>query len=178
MPGEITDPTARAGQVAALLRSRIYDGNYPAGSELPAQRVIASEYQISDATVNRAIAMLAVQGLVQTGSGRRTIVLPQYRYAVKLVLPADGSADLREVRRRLTERFDSDPSMSRADVTLTGETGAEFVFVLNAPNPGQAAIAAFTSAAFAVADGWDVTQAEVTITPSSGIGVHSRHQSQ
>lgn len=176
---EITDPTGIAGQVASLLRSDIYSGRYPAGSELPSQREIAASHRISDGTVNRAFADLAAMELVQTGSGRRTTVMPLYMHVVKVVTPISDKdhRQLRTVERRLTERLENDPAIGSATVLLAGQSGdwdsAEFQFTLTVPNPAQAAITAFSAVVFAAAGGtWDVARSSVHVQPLDG-----RHRS-
>src|SRR5260221_14155551 len=73
VPEGISDPTARSGQVAGILRAGILDGTYPADAPLPTQLDLARQHGISEATVNRAFAELAREGMVRTGSGRRTV---------------------------------------------------------------------------------------------------------
>ena len=92
MPVESPRPQYR--QLADLLRASIEQGEYPPGSELPAEDQLASLHGVSRATVNRAVLILRGEGAVRVARGRGTVVraLP--------VLRRDGitrqRADLRE----------------------------------------------------------------------------------
>ena len=92
MPVESPRPQYR--QLADLIRAAIEQGEYPPGSELPAEDQLASLHGVSRATVNRAVLILRGEGAVRVARGRGTVVreLP--------VLRRDGitrqRADLRE----------------------------------------------------------------------------------
>jgi GntR family transcriptional regulator len=92
MPVESPRPQYR--QLADLIRAAIEQGEYPPGSELPAEDQLASLHGVSRATVNRAVLILRGEGAVRVVRGRGTVVreLP--------VLRRDGiarqRADLRE----------------------------------------------------------------------------------
>ncbi|MFG2439600.1 GntR family transcriptional regulator [Streptomyces sp. NPDC048508] len=60
-------------RVAGVLLERIGDGTYPLGSGLPTQRELASEFQVSRDTVQRALRELANDGWIMSrqGSGSR-----------------------------------------------------------------------------------------------------------
>jgi DNA-binding GntR family transcriptional regulator len=61
-------------QLADLLRARIADGSYPAGTWLPRTRELASEHQLAGGTVQKALAVLRAEGLIQTVPGRGNVV--------------------------------------------------------------------------------------------------------
>ncbi|AXE86874.1 winged helix-turn-helix domain-containing protein [Streptomyces sp. Go-475] len=65
-------------QVAELLRNRIADETYPAGSMLPAQRQLAADLGVSRETLRRVLGQLADEGLldVRQGSGSRVLDQP------------------------------------------------------------------------------------------------------
>ena len=92
MPVESPRPQYR--QLADLIRAAIEQGEFPPGSELPAEDQLASLHGVSRATVNRAVLILRGEGAVRVVRGRGTVVreLP--------VLRRDGitrqRADLRE----------------------------------------------------------------------------------
>ena len=92
MPVESPRPQYR--QLADLIRAAIERGEFPPGSELPAEDQLASLHGVSRATVNRAVLILRGEGAVRVARGRGTVVreLP--------VLRRDGitrqRADLRE----------------------------------------------------------------------------------
>jgi GntR family transcriptional regulator, hexuronate regulon transcriptional repressor len=58
-------------QVAEQLRERISGGLYPLNERIPAERVLAKEFNVSRPTVREAIIALEIEGLVsvRTGSG-------------------------------------------------------------------------------------------------------------
>ena len=61
-------------QLAAYLRERIVSGEYPAGRKLPSIIELQAESGLSAKTVQRAIAVLAAEGLVITVPNRGTFV--------------------------------------------------------------------------------------------------------
>ncbi|MBS1860283.1 MAG: FadR family transcriptional regulator [Actinobacteria bacterium] len=60
--------------VAALLRERVEDGQYPPGSRLPAERQLAEELGVSRPTVREALAAMELMGVVDTHAGAGTFV--------------------------------------------------------------------------------------------------------
>jgi GntR family transcriptional regulator len=61
-------------QLARFLRERIVSGEYPAGRKLPSIIELQAESGLSAKTVQRAIAVLAGEGLVVTVPNRGTFV--------------------------------------------------------------------------------------------------------
>jgi GntR family transcriptional regulator len=61
-------------QLAAILRQRITAGEYPAGRRLPSIIELSAESGVSVKTVQRALAVLADEGLVVTVPNRGTFV--------------------------------------------------------------------------------------------------------
>jgi GntR family transcriptional regulator, transcriptional repressor for pyruvate dehydrogenase complex len=63
--------------LAAQLRSRILEGELPAGTQLPVERELAEQTGLSRTVVREALKMLAREGLVRTRAGRNggTIVI-------------------------------------------------------------------------------------------------------
>ncbi|GAB3823914.1 GntR family transcriptional regulator [Dactylosporangium cerinum] len=104
----IEAPKPQYAQIAALLRSRIDDGTYPAGSVLPSEPALADELRISRVTVNRAVAMLRSEGLVKVRRGAGTFVrsLPkiprdaQRRYAARDKGTGAGQVEVTELNLR------------------------------------------------------------------------------
>ncbi|GAA1954736.1 GntR family transcriptional regulator [Catenulispora subtropica] len=60
--------------VADVLRDRIENNVYPAGTQLPTEASLVEEFAIARDTVRRALAVLAEDGLVVTTHGRGTFV--------------------------------------------------------------------------------------------------------
>jgi GntR family transcriptional regulator len=56
-------------RVADDLRQRIEDGTYPPGSKLPSRREMKEIYEVSQIVVDRAMWMLAREGLTETLPG-------------------------------------------------------------------------------------------------------------
>jgi DNA-binding FadR family transcriptional regulator len=166
VPGDITDPTAIAGQVAWLLRGRIFDGTYPVGAEMPSQLDFAGQFGYSEATINRAFAELARQGLISMRSGRKTVVLPHYRYEVKIGVAApEGTKDISGMQRQLAGRAGAEPAMLGAVATLAAGRAVQVVTEVRAANPSQACVTAVAVLAAAAGDGWDTAQAFVSAEP-------------
>ncbi len=61
-------------QLADLIRAAITEGDYPPGSLLPSEPVLAERYGVSRPTVNRAISILRNEGVVRVERGRGTVV--------------------------------------------------------------------------------------------------------
>jgi GntR family transcriptional regulator len=70
----IETPKSQYGQIAELLSQRIDDGTYPPGSAFPSEDRIADELNVSRPTVNRAVGLLRMAGLVKVKRGAGTIV--------------------------------------------------------------------------------------------------------
>lgn len=62
-------------ELADDLRAAIEDGTYPAGGYLPTVAWIRDTYGATNDTVKSAFQVLAREGLIETGQGRRTRVL-------------------------------------------------------------------------------------------------------
>jgi GntR family transcriptional regulator len=61
-------------QVAGILRQRIDDGIYPVGGRLLAEDELATEFDVSRATIRQAVGELVTEGLVVRRQGRGTYV--------------------------------------------------------------------------------------------------------
>lgn len=57
-------PPAKAQTITNALAAKIVDGAYPAGTWLPSERELASEYSVDRSTVRRALNLLATRALV------------------------------------------------------------------------------------------------------------------
>lgn len=69
-----TPPVARYQQVADRLRDAIVAGDYPPGQALPSESVLAEQYGLNRTTINKAVRLLAAQGLVTVEHGRGAFV--------------------------------------------------------------------------------------------------------
>ncbi|GGM33393.1 hypothetical protein GCM10011608_17340 [Micromonospora sonchi] len=61
------------------LLSKIKDGTYPPGSQLPSGRALADEYDVSQSTISRAVARLRDQGVLVGRPGRGVFVAESSR---------------------------------------------------------------------------------------------------
>lgn len=61
-------------RIADELRKGIRDGTHPPGSRLPTLAVLAAEHGVSDIVARQAVAVLRVEGLVETRRGGGTVV--------------------------------------------------------------------------------------------------------
>jgi DNA-binding GntR family transcriptional regulator len=68
---------AKAGykHVASELRAAIERGEYPPGSMLPSQLTLAKLYGLNQTTINRAVNLLANEGLVRVEHGKGAFVM-------------------------------------------------------------------------------------------------------
>jgi len=65
---------SRYAALAAALRARILAGEWPPGSALPAESLLASQHQVALGTMRRALEQLVQQGLVERLHGKGTFV--------------------------------------------------------------------------------------------------------
>lgn len=65
---------SRYGALAAAMRARIVQGEWPPGAALPAEQALAAEHGVALGTMRRALDLLAEQGLVERVHGRGTFV--------------------------------------------------------------------------------------------------------
>ncbi len=70
-PDRATDPTPLYYRLESILRGAIEMGEYSVGQNLPSERELGSQYEVSRITVRRALDALARDGLVLRGRGRR-----------------------------------------------------------------------------------------------------------
>jgi hypothetical protein len=72
--GSQRDSPSPYERIAADLRTRIAAGEWGPGIPLPTMAELAREHHVAPGTVQRAVALLREEGLVEVSSGRRTAV--------------------------------------------------------------------------------------------------------
>jgi GntR family transcriptional regulator len=70
-------------KVSTVLRSRIIDGTYAEGEQIPTEDLLTLEFKVSKATVRQAVLELVQSGLVQRKQGKGTFVLPSVVHHVR-----------------------------------------------------------------------------------------------
>jgi len=65
---------SRYGALAAALRQRVIDGEWPPGTALPAETSLAAEHGVALGTLRHALELLAEQGLIERRHGKGTFV--------------------------------------------------------------------------------------------------------
>lgn len=75
--------------IAAAVRTRITNGEFGPGADLPSEAALSTEYRVARGTIRRALDQLGLEGLIITMPGRGRIVasageaapasVPQYR---------------------------------------------------------------------------------------------------
>ena len=58
--------------IAGAIRKKIEDGEYPLGSRLPSERVLAEKFYVNRMTIRRALAVLESQGMIKRRHGSGT----------------------------------------------------------------------------------------------------------
>jgi GntR family transcriptional regulator len=92
----VDDPRLpRHYRVYRVVADRIAHGDLPPGAQLPSERSLCDELQVSRTTVRRAIAALSEDGLVEAAPGRGTFVT-----GGPLVEPANGLLSFSELGRQ------------------------------------------------------------------------------
>lgn len=66
---DFTSERARYRQLADILRHRVVSGEREPGRNLPSEADLGSEYQLSQATIRRALALLRAEGHVESVRG-------------------------------------------------------------------------------------------------------------
>lgn len=174
MPGDISDPTAVSRQVAARLRAEIYAGAYEQGAAMPTQRELVRQYgdAYSEATMYRALAQLAREGLITMGQGRKTTVNPRQAYRVEVAARWTGSGTVSEkatarVSSVLTRLRDADAAIADVGLTVDQGTLATVAAEVETADPAQAVIRGWLIAVQALGGGgWDLAGASVAARPA------------
>ena len=98
---EPLEPRAsRVEQVVERIQTGIYEGEFPAGSELPAEGKLAEMAGVSYTVIREAMRTLRTHGLVEISQGRRPRVKPAGPDAVRDTLDAmlrRSSSSIREL---------------------------------------------------------------------------------
>ncbi|HRQ22079.1 MAG TPA: GntR family transcriptional regulator [Anaerolineales bacterium] len=77
----VVQPKSVADQVEEILRGKIRDGTYPAGSRIPSESELSEGFGVSRATVRTVLAKLAVNGMILRKQGDGTYVNSRIRVA-------------------------------------------------------------------------------------------------
>lgn len=92
-----------AAQLAQLLRATIRTGSLVPGDRIPSENEIVDQHRVSRATANRALAVLAEEGLITRRRGTGSLVasiamlaevhpMPGTRISARLPTPAERDA--------------------------------------------------------------------------------------
>src|SRR5581483_8162918 len=85
-PIDKTDPMPRYLQVRRVLEESVRSGQYRPGSQLPGERELAQQLQVSQMTVNKAILALVNDGWLRREIGKGTFVSDGFRPPLPEVL--------------------------------------------------------------------------------------------
>lgn len=69
-----TSPVPRWQQVADIIKDRIADGTYPAGSRVPSVVQLQNEFGIAQATAQKTLSRLREEGVLYTVPGLGSFV--------------------------------------------------------------------------------------------------------
>lgn len=106
-PIRLIDPEpgqSRYAALAAAMRVRIVDGEWPPGSAIPAEQMLAAEHGVALGTMRRALDLLVDQGLVERVQGRGTFVRQALSGAPMLRFFRFGAARGETPRSRILSR--------------------------------------------------------------------------
>lgn len=95
---------SRYAALAAALRHRVVDGEWPPGSALPAETRLAAEHGVALGTMRRALELLAEQGLIERRHGKGTFVRGGLSGATMLRFFRFGRGDGEVPRSRIVSR--------------------------------------------------------------------------
>ena len=107
---QIQEAPAKYLQIAGFLRDQIIRGDLPPGAEVPSERQIAQEWNVSRPTATRALQVLRHQGLVESRQGAGTYVrdIQMHRRAIQRY---------HRYRERGAQYADEDLEITAAEIT-------------------------------------------------------------
>jgi hypothetical protein len=79
-PDDTDSGAAPYRRIAHLLRAEIVRGDLPAGAQLPTQEALARRFEVSRATIQRALDELRQDGYIDSQQGRGSFVLQRARH--------------------------------------------------------------------------------------------------
>jgi len=102
---------SRYAAIAADLRARVTAGEWPPGTALPSEQVLAAQQGVAMATLRRALELLADQGVLERIHGRGTFVRAAMTGApmLRFFRFSDGSAEV-PASRVISRRRSSAPA--------------------------------------------------------------------
>jgi DNA-binding transcriptional regulator YhcF (GntR family) len=171
--GELLVDAARPGyrQVAATLRQKILSGELAPGTAIPANSLLAKDFDVSMSLANAAVTQLANEGLVRVEHGRPTVVLARRKRRAEITVrwmqgdtvPADV---LGAVADRLAAAEEADPAITDADVLASSDL-LTLAMDVTAPDPAHAAARAWMVTRRVLSGGsWDLDGASVEARPA------------
>jgi GntR family transcriptional regulator len=104
---------SRYAALAAALRARVIDGEWPAGTALPAETRLAAEHGVALGTLRRALELLAEQGVIERHHGKGTFVRSGLAGAPMLRFFRFGAGDGEVPQSRIVSR---QPAVAAAEV--------------------------------------------------------------
>ncbi|SEE95266.1 winged helix-turn-helix domain-containing protein [Streptomyces sp. Ag109_O5-10] len=107
-------------QVSEALRTRMVDGTYPLGAELPAQGKLAKEFGVSRDTVQRVVRELGNEGWIESRQGSPARVVKIQRVQ-STTAKATRSRQAMTLQPLISEAFEQ-PEVSLDVFTLTSES--------------------------------------------------------
>lgn len=115
---------SRYAAIAADLRARIAAGEWPPGTALPSEQVLAGQQRVAMATLRRALELLAAQGLVERVHGRGTFVRASMSGApmLRFFRFGDGSGEVPRSRVASRRRSAAPAEVAQALGLPRGET--------------------------------------------------------
>ncbi|MGC0402378.1 DNA-binding transcriptional regulator YhcF (GntR family) [Streptomyces sp. SAI-126] len=86
----MSEERGKRADILATLRSRIADGVYPPGNNMPAQRALATEFDVSRDTIQRVLEVLKGDGWIESrqGSGSKVRATLPLQLASPTKVPA------------------------------------------------------------------------------------------
>jgi GntR family transcriptional regulator len=121
-----SDPAPRFRQIVEHLRREIVNGNLPAHSALPSERVVAEHHGVSRMTARRALAAVETEGLAYSEGRKGRFVSPQrlkYDISNMVSFAADAQSNGTDLEIQLISRgaATADQQMAKALSVSVGE---------------------------------------------------------
>lgn len=120
------DPTSERAiyrQLADIFRHKITSGEWGPGRNLPSETRLASEYEVSQASVRRALALLRAEGLVVRQRGRVAAVAERREPTIVRFEPGDsGHIKFRQPTAKEQQDLGVDETALVMEVTRDGVT--------------------------------------------------------
>ncbi|MBU5437827.1 PLP-dependent aminotransferase family protein [Tissierella sp. MSJ-40] len=118
-------------QISLYIKNKIENGEWPVGSKIPSQRMLANTFNVNRSTITTALDELAAEGLILGKSGRGTVVMNNTWSLLSSNLPPDWISYVNAGAHKPNQLFIQEINRSEFDPSIirlgTGELSPELL---------------------------------------------------